>query len=54
MTATVLQVPRAGRPHVVQGWVLGGEGRKVHTGSAVYDEAGDVLAVAESTWITLT
>ena len=54
MTATISRVPQAGRPHVVQGWGLGAEGRKVFTGSAVYDESGDVLAVAEATWITLT
>lgn len=46
--------PTIGEPHVVQGWLLGGEGRKVHTGSVLYDASGSVLAVAEATWITLT
>lgn len=45
--------PVPGETHVVQGWLRGGEGRKVLTGSALYDAAGQVLAVAEATWITL-
>lgn len=46
--------PVAGEAHVVQGWLVGGEGRKVQTGSALYDAAGRVLAVAQATWITIT
>jgi hypothetical protein len=44
--------PVLGEPHVVQGWVLGYEGRKVFTGSALYDADGRVLAVAQAIWIT--
>jgi hypothetical protein len=52
--ALVLDVPPVlGEPHVVQGWLLGSEGRKVHTGSALYDASGRVLAVAQATWIAL-
>lgn len=46
--------PVVGEPHVVQGWLLGSEGRKVRTGSVLYDADGSVLAVAEATWIALT
>ncbi len=53
--SVVLDVPPTyGEPHLVQGWLVGGEGRKVHTGSALYDDGGRVLAVAQATWITLT
>ncbi|MCW2543974.1 MAG: hypothetical protein JWM40_1526 [Frankiales bacterium] len=45
--------PVAGEAHVVQGWLLGSEGRKVLTGSALYSASGQVLAVAQATWITI-
>lgn len=52
--ATVIDaVPEAGVPHVVQGWLIGSEGRKVFTGSALYDGSGAVLAVAQATWIAI-
>jgi hypothetical protein len=54
MAARIDALPAVGEPHVVQGWQLGGEGRKVHTGSALYDASGSVLAVAQATWITIT
>ncbi|MEO6205786.1 MAG: hypothetical protein ABIO67_10435 [Mycobacteriales bacterium] len=53
MVCRIDALPDAGVPHVVQGWLLGGEGRKVFTGSALYDATGQVLAVAQATWITL-
>jgi hypothetical protein len=54
MACEIQALPDVGAPHVVQGWLLGGEGRKVYTGSALYDEGGRVLAVAQATWITLS
>lgn len=54
MAARIDALPTVGEAHVVQGWLLGGEGRKVHTGSALYTAAGEVLAVAQATWITIT
>jgi hypothetical protein len=53
MACVIDSLPIAGEPHLVQGWLVGSEGRKVHTGSALYDAEGTVLAVAEATWITL-
>lgn len=53
MACRIDALPAAGQPHVVQGWLLGGEGRKVLTGSALYDAGGRVLAVAQATWIAL-
>jgi hypothetical protein len=40
-----------GERHVVVGWPVGEEGRKRDAGSALYSHAGDVLAIARSTWI---
>lgn len=40
-----------GADHVVQGWVLGRDGRKAHTASAVYDETGRVIGTARATWL---
>lgn len=46
-------LPEVGAEHVVQGWLLAAEGRKVHTGSALHTPDGRVLAVARATWIAL-
>lgn len=40
-----------GESCVVIGWALGHEGRKHWTGTAVFDEAGEVCGVATATWI---
>ena len=53
MAAVIDALPAAGEDHLIQGWLVGSEGRKVFTGSALYDSAGAVLAVAQATWITL-
>lgn len=53
MACRIDRAPVPGQRHVVQGWLRGGEGRKVFTGSALYDSDGEVLAVAEATWIAL-
>jgi len=42
-----------GRPHVVEGWTLGRDGRKYHCGTAIRDADGAVLALAQATWIAL-
>jgi len=43
---------RVGRPHVVVGELLGVDGRKTFTASAVYDE-GRLVGRAEHTWIAV-
>ena len=43
-----------GEPYVVSAWVTGGEGRKTHTGTALHAPDGSLLAVARSTWLTLS
>lgn len=51
MSARIDGEVRMGEPHVVLGWRLGEDGRKRYAGSAVYSQAGDLLAVSRSTWI---
>ncbi len=42
---------RIGEPCVVIGWALGHEGRKHYTGTAVFDEVGEICGLATATWI---
>ena len=51
MTARVLRVPEPGERCVVVSWPLGEDGRKLHAGTALFDEGGDVLALARQVWI---
>jgi hypothetical protein len=41
----------AGRPHVVLGWPIARDGRKLHTGTAVLTADGALCAVGRATWI---
>ena len=43
----------AGEPHVVHGWRLAVEGRKMLAGSALFTASGQPVAVAQATWIHL-
>ncbi|GAB3213170.1 hypothetical protein ACQEU5_24165 [Marinactinospora thermotolerans] len=53
MTAWVRRRPIIGRPYVVTGRLLGEEGRKVLTASAIHDEEGREVARANAIWIRL-
>jgi len=53
LAARILELPRAGEPHVAIGWRRAIEGRKRLAGSALFTGSGDLLAFASSTWITL-
>jgi hypothetical protein len=44
---------RTGEPHVVTGWRLAEDGRKLTAGSALYTAAGRVVGTARATWIRL-
>jgi hypothetical protein len=44
---------RPGEPHVVVGWTTGGEGRKVHTGTALHSADGALLALSRGTWLAV-
>ena len=53
MTAGVIALPAVGEEHVVLAWQRGSQGRKHHSGSALFSPAGAVLARAEATWIAV-
>jgi hypothetical protein len=44
---------KVGEPCVVMGWVIGSEGRKTWTGTAIYNEKKEVCAYAKATWISI-
>jgi hypothetical protein len=54
LAAEIRRRPEPGAPHVIMSWLLGRDGRKVNSASAIYDPDGDVCAVARATWISLT
>ena len=53
MTARVAAAPRIGSTHIVTGHLHAVDGRKILTGSALYDGTGRPLAWARATWIAL-
>ena len=54
MTATVDKAVQAGAAHVVIGWELARDGRKHHTGTALFDAAGTCIAKARATWLEVS
>jgi hypothetical protein len=53
LAARIDERPRSGDRCICVGWFIGREGRKIHCGSALYSEAGALLAVGKATWITV-
>jgi len=53
MAARQLAPVTAGQPHVVVGWRLAQDGRKVMAGSALFTGTGQAVGVAHATWIRL-
>lgn len=53
LTARILERPAQGSRCVVVGWPSGREGRKLHGGTAIYDDAGAILASSAATWVEL-
>lgn len=46
-------LPQPGEPHVVQGWTVATEGRKIRTGTSLRTADGRLLALAASTWLVI-
>ena len=44
---------QAGEPHIVLGWRLAEDGRKMLAGSALFTAAGQAVGLARATWIRL-
>jgi hypothetical protein len=51
MTAQVVKVPEVGARCVVTAWPLGEDGRKLFAGTALFDQDGNLLALAKQVWI---
>ena len=51
MQAEVLEPVALGQPVVATGWLLGAEGRKVHSASALVDADGRLVARARCLWV---
>ena len=43
--------PPCGAPCVVVAWPVAADGRKLHSGSAIFSETGELWAAAKATWI---
>jgi hypothetical protein len=50
ITASLLTPARAGEPHVALGWELDRRGRRHYTGTALFSDSGNCVAMARSTW----
>ena len=53
MAIKIEQSVIVGKKYVIMGWVIAKEGRKTWTGTAIYDEQGQVCAYAKGTWISI-
>lgn len=51
MTAEIRRLPEEGQRCVVVAWPLGEDGRKLHAGTALLSDEGEVLALSRQTWI---
>jgi hypothetical protein len=51
LTAELHKAPAAGEEHVLTAWPIERDGRKVHTGSALFSADGELLAAANAVWI---
>ena len=53
MSAKVDRRPKPGERCVVVAWPTGREGRKLFAGSALLGMGGEVLAIAQTTWLSV-
>lgn len=53
MAAAIHQMPTPGQRLVVAGWTEPAQGRRRPARSAIYSEAGEVLATSRATWVVL-
>lgn len=51
LTAQVHGTPEVGGRHVVIGWKIGEDGRKLYAGTALFTAEGDLLGAASAIWI---
>ncbi|MEM6993655.1 MAG: hypothetical protein AAF721_24290 [Myxococcota bacterium] len=51
MTGAVMHRPKEGEACIAMGWAVERAGRKLHAGSALFDEGGRCCGVSEQVWI---
>jgi hypothetical protein len=51
LAADIRHPARPGEAHVLTAWPVQRDGRKLHTGSALFTASGELLASAQATWI---
>ncbi len=51
--AEVKDKPKADQKCVTMGWPIGNEGRKLHSGSAIFSGSGEFYAASKATWIAV-
>ena len=51
LVVQILNKPRPSEECVVMGWTLSQEGRKIHSGTALYSANGQLYAKGKATWI---
>jgi hypothetical protein len=51
MSVSVRQLPLINQPHIVLGWPISRDGRKLHAGTALYDAKGALLASSKQLWL---
>lgn len=53
LSARIDAPARAGETYVAVGWPIERDGRKLHSGSALFSASGEAIACARATWIEL-
>jgi len=53
MATKVIRSIKINQSYIVMGWVIKEDGRKTYTGTAIYDNLGEVHAFAKATWISV-
>jgi hypothetical protein len=53
LAARLIKPVEVSQRYVVIGWRMGGEGRKIYTGTALYSHTGTLCAVARATWFKI-
>jgi hypothetical protein len=53
MAARIDKRPKAGDPCVVVAWPTGRDGRKLFANSALLQPDGEILAIAQTTWLSV-
>lgn len=53
IAASILRRPSPGETLISMGWQTAQDGRKHHSGTALYDQKGEICAISQQIWITL-